>query len=146
MRKNFPIESQRESFLSIPYLFAFRRNNREITFPGTTAIQSFESPRIRWFYCRVNAMVSPILVDCFVHANQDNSAKEFVKSFTRGRVYTHSPLSVPLPTKNRKEKEKVNQRKKVFFATWKIITSLKRSSLSPSLSLFLSPSLLEAFN
>lgn len=74
-------------------------------------------------------MVSPILVDCFVRANQDNSAKEFVKSFTRGRVYTHSPLSVPLPTKTRKKEESESEKEGFLSsATWKIITGLERSS------------------
>lgn len=144
MRKNFSIESQRESLLSISYLFAFRRNNREITFPGTTAIQPFESSRIRWFYCRVNAMVSPILVDCFVRANQDNSAKEFVKSFTRGRVYTHSPLSVSLPTKNWKKGE--GESEKEDFLCHLEDNYWLEEKLSFSFSLFLSPSPLEAFN
>lgn len=138
-RKNLPIE-RRKSLLSIPYLFAFRRNNREITFPshGYSALWISQNSLIL-LSCKRDGFTDSTRL---FRARESRQFGQRICEKFHERKSLHSFSAFDAFIDKESGKKRRFQRKKVFFATWRIITSLERSSFS----LFLSPSPLETFN
>lgn len=142
-KRSYRLKTEKNfSFLN-PYLFA-SRNNREITFAemrpfGLLNSPSFQDPLIL-LSCKRSGFTG---ASRLFHARKSRQFGQRIREKIREKsLHSSSALrrKISLLAKNRKKGERESrgvERRKAFFATWKTITGLERSSLF-SLSLFLS--------